>query len=415
MNKIPYLLIFNYSVLAVTLLLTGCNSNITQRYSQTGTDGIAIEIENGAIVVSAGNHNLPLTPLAVEWELDDIPECMESNGTLSPVQHEQTRDGRNLVWIVAEVPAGERKIFVPSEQTDCHFSTFQWETVRTDQYRLLIDGLPSIEYVYPVYDPDQRDETLKPFHHVYSPDGSRLITKGPGGNYPHHRGIYYGYNDIRFNGHEINTWGVRGNSLEHGRFGTEWTGPVFGGHEVIIDWKDPDGIVFAEELRKVKVFRRPVRGGGIFLIDVEATLTSLEGMVELDGDFHHGGLQFRAPQYVYENQEQTRYLRADKWSEHPSDQELNDTEWHVDAPWNALQIFVEGVPVTIGYLTHPKNPRGGQMSERLYGRFGEYIPGLAIDKGESLTLRYRFLVRNGHEVDREEINREYAVYTDSCK
>jgi hypothetical protein len=51
------------------------------------------------------------------------------------------------------------------------------------------------------------------------------------------------------------------------------------------------------------------------------------------------------------------------------------------------------------------------MSERLYGRFGEFIPGIVLHEDETLTLRYRLLITSGHEIDRERMEQEYALYS----
>lgn len=366
-----------------------------------------VAINNNSVTVTAGIYDLNATPVAVDWE-GAIPTCMESNGELIATQQEEAEDGRSLLWIMAEASAGESREYIPSERADCSSSTFEWEAVSSDVSRLLIDDLPAVEYVHPVFDSKRARETMKPFHHVYAPDGSRLITKGVGGNHSHHRGIFYGYNDINFGDKNVSTWGSGPRSNEHARLSSEWSGPVFGGHEVVIDWVDEDGEDFAEEARKLRVYRRP---GGEMVIDVESELTSKVGPVELGGDHHHGGLQFRAAQYVYDHSDLSQFLRPEEWSDFPVNEEMNDEEWFKDVSWNAFQFVVDGEPYTVGYFSHPQNPQGGQMSERLYGRFGEFVPGQVIDEGESLTLRYRFLISSGHEVDRERMKKEYSAYT----
>ena len=41
--------------------------------------------------------------------------------------------------------------------------------------------------------PQKRTETYKPFLHVFDAEGKAPITKGPGGEYTHHRGIMAGW------------------------------------------------------------------------------------------------------------------------------------------------------------------------------------------------------------------------------
>ncbi len=405
MNRLSKISLTSVSLICFSIILFGCD--IRAGVGNQIEEGIVVTRDNNTITVTAGKNGLNGTPVAIEWD-GEVPACLDSNGELVAAQQGETADGRNLIWILADISAGDSREYVASEQTDCLSKTFDWQKAGPDRSRLLIDDMPVVEYVHPVFDSNRIDETMKPFHHVYAPDGSQLITKGAGGNYSHHRGIFYGYNNIRFNDKTVNTWGGQVRSNEHSSFEAEWTGPVFGGHEVVIDWIDRDDEIFAKDIRKIQVYQLP---GNEMMIDVESMLSSKVGPVELDGDHHHAGIQFRAAQYVYDNAEYSRFVRPDDWACFPEDREMNDSDWYLNSPWNIFRFVVEGEPYTVGYFSHPQNPQGGQMSERLYGRFGEFIPGMVIDEGQPLTLRYRLLIANGHEIDRERMVREYNAYS----
>lgn len=402
-----------------TLLLISCTSKAGNNSGkgQMLSDHLMVVEENNSITVTAGKDDLEGMPVAVEWNRDTAPTCMESNGMVVPAQIETIKNGSNLLWMMVEVPAGQSRVYVPSQTANCTSSTFDWENVGTDRSRLIIDGVPAIEYVHPEFDRNRR-ETLKPFHHVFSPpNGSRFITQGVTGPMNHHRGIFHAYSEIQYEGNTVSNWGGGDASYqEHADFLQTWAGPVFGGHEVLIEWKDEDDEVFIDEIRKVKVFRRPQSGE--LLIDIESTVTSKLGTVELGGDPNHGGMQFRADildddyeLFVSENPEDSRYLRSEKWSTYPEDSELTDWTWFVDAPWNAFRFVIDDNQYTVGLLTHPNNPPGGQMSERLYGRFGEWIPDLVIDQGESINLHYRFFIASGNNIDRKVMEREYSSFS----
>src|SRR5438876_264191 len=63
---------------------------------------------------------------------------------------------------------------------------------------ILRDGKIAGRYMY-AYDkstPERRLETYKPYLHVFDAEGKAPITKGPGGTYTHHRGIYIGWNKL---------------------------------------------------------------------------------------------------------------------------------------------------------------------------------------------------------------------------
>lgn len=400
-------------LLFLNFAIEGCGSKAAQKSIQNPTDRASVVKKvNRSLTINGGPQGMHDVPVAVEWD-GTVPACLESDDVVKPVQAEKTRDG-NFLWIMADVAANESQEFTPSQKTNCTNSAFLWEKIDENRSRLLIDKKPVIEYVYPDFDIKRADQTMRPFHHVYAPDGSQLITKGVGGKYSHHRGIFYGYRNMRYDDRDVSTWANFGEepnnfeSTEHVSFLQEWTGPVFGGHKVAVEWRNEDGEEIADEKRTIRVYRR---SESELLIDVESVLSSRVGKIVLDGDLQHAGLQFRASQYVADHPEYSRYFRPKEWSDYPADEELNFTEKRLDEPWNAFQFVVEGKPYTVGYFSHPGNPPGGQMSERLYGRFGEFIPGVIIDEDNPLRLQYRFLVISGHEVDRRRLEKEYKVFT----
>lgn len=367
-----------------------------------------------SVEVMARDYSLKNLPVAVELSSEKWGEedriCMESNGVVTPGQIELTENGEKLIWFLADVEAGASRGYRVMANGNCGSPQSRWEHHDHGRSDLLIDDIRVLQYVhvYPIYDDSgEVAETQKPFHHVYAPVGDRLITKGVGGLYPHHRGIFFGYDEVRVNGETYNIWVNRnGERSEHHEFDEEWTGPVFGGHEVTIYWKDNEGKPFIEEHRRIRAFRLSEEE---ILIDFESTLRSLRGRIELDGDLQHAGVQFRAAQYVADHPESSRYFRPEPWTDYPPDEELLDTEEYVDLHWNAFQFVIEDAAYTVAYISHPDNPSGGQMSERLYGRFGEFIP-YEIDEDSPLTLRYRFLIAEGHETGRNRLNALYEGY-----
>src|SRR5436190_7584765 len=89
---------------------------------------------------------------------------------------------------------------------------------------------------------EARSATFKPYHHVYDPSGKRLMTKGPGGLFPHHRGIFFGFNRISYGeGKKADTWHCNNKESEqHVETLLEEVGPVLGRHRVKINWHGQD-------------------------------------------------------------------------------------------------------------------------------------------------------------------------------
>src|SRR5690606_13082950 len=53
---------------------------------------------------------------------------------------------------------------------------------------------------------------------VYDPTGKQFITKGPGGQFSHHRGIFIGWNKLTHDGKSFDTWHMTTGSMVHDHF-----------------------------------------------------------------------------------------------------------------------------------------------------------------------------------------------------
>ena len=299
---------------------------------------------------------------------------------------------------------------------------FQWHDDEYGTAELQYADQPVMKYMYePVDDstPERRGETYKVFHHVYSPDGQQLVTKGPGGLFPHHRGLFYGFNRISYGDKKkADVWHCRnGESQTHQKMVRKISGPVFGSQLAVIYWHGQDGKPFAHELREMTAFR--INGGT--LIEFDSILESEVGPVKLDGDPQHAGFQFRASQAVPDKTKNlTFYIRPDgkgepgkfrNWSAKKGESEINKS--HVNLPWNALNFTIGDDNFTCCYLDHPDNPKESRFSERDYGRFGSYFE-YQMDDGKPLKLQYRIWLQEG-EMKVDEIETMSQQFIDPVK
>ncbi len=361
-------------------------------------------------VIESPGRDMVYEPVFVEVSAQNYDEgviCLSSDHGVQPAQIERLDDQTSRIWWLATQSAGETVRYEHDQNVNCGQSAFSWRNIGPQSDRLFLGERPVLQYEFPVYDPDNVEMTKKPFHHVFSPNGVRMITKGPGGLYSHHRGIFLGYY-VFFDGSDerIDIWHARnGERSEHNQVIRKIEGPVLGGHALSIDWKDLDGEVFVDEVREVRTFLQP---DGQLLIDVRSELTALRDNVLLGGDRHHAGMQFRAAQEVADNSEATRFIRPDAWSDMAQDEELEDENIH-DFPWNAMFFEIDGQTYTVAYLSHPSNPDGAEMSERLYGRFGEFFTQ-ELSSGESLVMNYRFWVKQGEAAAQSEIQKRFENF-----
>ena len=245
-------------------------------------------------------------------------------------------------------------------------------------------------------------ETYKVFHHVYDPTGEFYVTKGPGGLFPHHRGLFFGFNRISYgeNGEQkADIWHCRnGERQNYARLEYGFGGPAFGREVSEIDWHGRDDKVFAKEYRELTAYN----ADGGTLIEFQSLLESKVGKVRLDGDPQHAGFQFRASQHVPDNTKQlTYYVRPDgkgepgkfrNWS--AKEDETEENLAHVNLPWNALSFVINDQRYTCCYLDHPNNPKEARFSERDYGRFGSYFE-YDMDTNKPLKLNYRIWLQAG--------------------
>jgi hypothetical protein len=286
---------------------------------------------------------------------------------------------------------------------------FQWQDSEGKHLDLLYNGKPAVRYMYEVLDDsskERREETMKPYHHVWSPDGETLLTKGPGGLFPHHRGLFYGFNKITYgDGKEADTWHNRqGEWQSHEKELDRNAADEAASHRVVIDWHGRDGKVFAHEQRELAVERANHGKSSGWQIDFDSSLVPADefDVIHLDGDPQHAGFQFRASQEVPDKTaKQTYYLRPDgkgkegetrNWDHTKPDAPGNEQTENL--PWNALSMVIGGERYTVLYLDHPENPKPSRYSERDYARFGSYFVADAT-KEKPLRIKYRVWVQPG--------------------
>lgn len=305
---------------------------------------------------------------------------------------------RQLHFVVPKLAAGQSLDFNASVATDKSSSgkRFAWTDESGKHTELSFGGRPVLRYMYEALDDSRREETYKVFHHVYDPSGKQIITKGPGGRYTHHRGLFYGFNRISYEqeGKKMSAdiWHCRNAHQAHGEFLSSETGPLVGQHLLAIHWHGTDKKVFAKEEREMTVYNLP---GGT-LIEFASQLRSVGGKITLDGDPQHAGFQFRANNDVAaKTSKQTYYLRPSGKGDLGQTINWNaKTDVHANLPWNAMSFVAGDQRYTCCYLDRPQNPKPARYSERDYGRFGSYFK-YELNEDSVLALNYRVWIQQG--------------------
>jgi len=366
------------------------------------------------LTVAAGPHERKNVPVRVELSRGQLGKqqiasvtMARANGALLPAQWTgpslASGAAGEVHFVLPHLAAGEviQLKATLSAQPTAHTSGFTWHDLPGRHSQLTFGQRPIVRYHYERLDestPESRVRTYKVFHHLFSPDGERIVTNGllddPKVHSPHHRGIFYGFNRITYgDGKRADTWHcIDGAFQQHERFLASEQGPVLGRHRVLISWHGKDA-AFAEEERELTVYH--VAGGR--LIEFASRLRSTSGRVRIDGDPQHAGFQFRAHNDVDAfTAQETIFVRPDGPGK-PGETRNWDPETRkgpVNLPWNAMSFVLAGKRYTVAYLDHPGNPKEARFSEREYGRFGSYFE-YTIEKDKPLVVNYRLWLQEG--------------------
>lgn len=327
--------------------------------------------------------------------------------------------------LLALLPAFVVTVATPDVRGD-DVKSFRWVLDGERQTAdLLLGDEPVLQYFFPTFDastPESAEVTTKAYHHVFGPGTGKRITKGAGGLYPHHRGLFVGWNKTHYDGKSSDFWHCKPGSgvhQQHKAFVDMKVDEQGGTMTAQIDWIDANKTPVITETRTVQASTFPTDSGEHpcgWQIDWSTVLASHRGDIVLDGDRQHAGFQFRAAQAVAES-EGARYIRPQGFPEQPEAYQVNDRtdpDKHVDLGWLAMTYELDGSRYTIEYFEDPGLPKPSKYSERPYGRFGAFFKTtLTADK--PLTMRYRVLVTTGPAPSREQIQARYDAFVAELK
>lgn len=255
------------------------------------------------------------------------------------------------------------------------------------------DGKVLVRYMY-AYDPSTKEslhETYKPYLHVFDAEGKMPITKGAGGKFTHHRGIFIGWSKIKVAGKSYDRWHMKGGSIIHQKFLQQEVKDGVATFTSLTHWMDAEGKPFMSEERTMSVSEN--QHGGRLMIDFQSKLSPTGEAVYLAGDPEHAGIQYRPANEV--DKKKTKYLFPNGVTK------VNGVK---DLPWAAENYTLAGKNYSVMHLNAKTNPKDTVYSAyRDYGRFGAYFKK-EVPKGESLTVNYGFVIKDGDLPSVEEID-----------
>jgi len=343
-------------------------------------------------------------------------------GKLIPGQIVKGSDNKaGLWWVVPRAEASSTTMWTAtlSRKEKAEKEEFSWKDKEGKYLDLLFGGRKVTRYMY-AYDTSSKEsilETYKTFHHVFDAGGEKLLTNGPDGLhpyltgkilYPHHRGMFIGWNRLEFGGKRYDFWhmGDQGRVQKHKNFLELTAGPVLARSNSLVHWDDKDGRTIIAEQRETTVFHQ--LDPTILLLDFCTELKAVRGDVFLDGDPEHAGFQYRPHDGVAKGGGDVKatYLFHKDGIKPKKDNDL---------PWAGMSYGLNGRRYSVEYMNHPGNPKPAIYSAyRDYGRFGAFFKQ-KINGGETSKLRYRIWVVEGEMPERQELADRYSAFVDGPK
>ncbi len=226
---------------------------------------------------------------------------------------------------------------------------------------------------------------LKPYLHVYGDEGDLLTEWDAAQTFPHHRGIFIGWNKIASDLGNHDLWHLNsGGKMTVAKLEKLEGGKDSGTVVATIEWRGgPKGgnttQLILTETRTLKVSRP---GGARTQVDANFTLAPARDLT-LGGDLQHAGIHFRGSAQLLKRTKETSYL----WQ--PDLPGPGGKVIATNAQWARLHFPIGDRWYAATEFTAPSNPVE-EISWRDYGRFGFFFKK-ALKKDEKLSLDYRFI------------------------
>ena len=315
-------------------------------------------------------------------------------------------NGPELHWILPRAVAGKTTTWRARPEAQARW-VFSIKDTAGSHLDILYDGRIVTRYMYAndTSTPAKAHETYKVYNHVFDAEGKEPITKGAGGKFTHHRGIYIGWNRTKAGGQGMDTWHMKNCRMEHQKIIKQTAGPALARTTMQIHWNDKAGKPFLVEQREITVYNQ--YGSAMMLLDFRTKLTAPGGEVILSGDPEHAGCQYRP-----HNDVASHGRKGDKATKYLFYKESikGKGQFEKDMPWACMSYWLREKRYNVQHMNHPTIPKGNTYSAyRDYGRFGAFV-STKVPAGETLELRYRYYVGVGDLPDRAAAAGRYAAF-----
>lgn len=270
----------------------------------------------------------------------------------------------------------------------CQDKQEAWTQVDGEGFRdVLFNGKTVLRHMN-AWDPARRADTYKTYLHVFDFAGEKPITKGPGGQFTHHRGAFIGWNKTTFDGKTYDFWHCPNVERKHVKYLEGSKGNTL---VSVTEWPTPEGRVVISETQTVKATKLP---DGALQLEFDFKLEAPNGPVKLDGDVQHAGFHFRAAEEVQKTSKETKYTLPEGARQPGADKGKPAADVYEGANWVVCSFLIGDKRYAVAHFNDPKNATPLQYSTRAYGRFGAFSKA-EVKPDAPLNLRYRLVVTEG--------------------
>jgi hypothetical protein len=307
-----------------------------------------------------------------------------------------------LHWIVKS--DGDKKIvFEIQKKKHFHFTTI--DATKNDGELTIRSGEKNLlRYNYKtVYPPAGIDTAFKRsafIHPLWTPHG-QVLTRIQAPDHYHHYGIWNPWTHVLFEGDTVDFWNLksRKGTVRFGKFVSVVSGPVYAEfsalHEHVAFKKDGREKVALNELQTVRVYK-PEDNANYYLVDITIDLKCASESPFLILEYRYGGLGWRATEKW--NKDNSEVLTSEGKSR--KDADGTTAKWFIvqgaldnDYGGAAIMSYPSNYNYPEPLRIWPENSNNGEM-------FAMFAPTKTKDwllkPGETYTLKYRFVVFNGH-------------------
>lgn len=276
-----------------------------------------------------------------------------------------------------------------------------------DHLDVLHDGKLVARYMYASDNSskERRLETYKPYLHVFDAEGKAPITKGAGGDLPHHRAICVGWNGIKVKGIEkaFDRWHMPDGEQVHEKFLAQTADAKHATFTSQIRWTGRGDVPTILMEERTFTFL-PAPAPAYIMIDLSTKIKAVAGDTSLNADPEHSGLQYRPAQEL-DKSKTTYYLPGKETNAHKDR----------DLPWSGENYTLNGKQYSVVQFSNPENPRPVVTSAyRDYGRMGLTF-ATKIAANETATYGCRFLIGEGPMFSADliqKVDNEYTGHND---